>query len=100
MTKRGTVFRVPVERFDVGAVPVPVFHLDQFRRGGNVQVGQDVRVPPTDPRARKLRTIDKAQQALALEGKLDYVYVINSTGIRVRRAMHTTPALSGHDPGR
>ncbi len=29
---------------------------------------------PTDPRARKLRTIDKAQQALALEGKLDYVY--------------------------
>ena len=29
---------------------------------------------PTDPRARKLRTIDKAQQALALEGTLDHVY--------------------------
>ena len=29
---------------------------------------------PIDPRARKLRTIDKAQQALALEGKLDHVY--------------------------
>ena len=33
-----------------------------------------VELMPTDPRARKLRTIDKAQQVLALEGKLDYVY--------------------------
>ena len=33
-----------------------------------------VELMPIDPRARKLRTIDKAQQALALEGKLDYVY--------------------------
>src|SRR5664279_1338440 len=33
-----------------------------------------VELMSTDPRARKLRTIDKAQQVLALEGKLDYVY--------------------------
>ena len=29
---------------------------------------------PTDLRARKLRAIDKAQLALALAGKVDYVY--------------------------
>ncbi len=46
--------------------------------GGVVCIARRTRIPvelmPTDPRARKLRTIDKAQQALALEGKLDYVY--------------------------
>ena len=45
---------------------------------GVVCIARRTRIPvelmPTDPRARKLRTIDKAQQALALEGKLDYVY--------------------------
>src|SRR5665811_1281012 len=66
MTKRGTVFRVFVERFDVGAVPVPMFHLDQFGRGGDVQVGQDVRVPvhvielPLQ-RQRLLRLVDGPQ---------------------------------------
>jgi hypothetical protein len=43
-----------------------------------VCIARRTRIPvelmPTDPRARKLRTIDKAQQALALQGKLDYVY--------------------------
>ena len=43
-----------------------------------VCIARRTRIPvelmPADPRARKLRTIDKAQQALALEGKLDYVY--------------------------
>jgi len=41
-------------------------------------IARRTRIPvesmPTDPRARKLRTIDKAQQALALEGTLDHVY--------------------------
>jgi len=45
---------------------------------GVVCIARRTRIPvelmPTDPRARKLRTIDKAQQALALQGKLDYVY--------------------------
>ena len=45
---------------------------------GVVCIARRTRIPvelmPTDPRARKLRTIDKAQLALALEGKLDYVY--------------------------
>src|SRR5664279_2534921 len=45
---------------------------------GVVCIARRTRIPvelmPTDPRARKLRTIDKAQQALAWEGKLDYVY--------------------------
>ena len=44
---------------------------------GVVCIARRTRIPvelmPTDPRARKLRTIDKAQQALALEGKLDHV---------------------------
>ncbi len=41
-------------------------------------IARRTRIPvesiPTDPRARKLRTIDKEQQALALEGKLDHVF--------------------------
>ena len=41
-------------------------------------IARRTRIPvssiPTDPRARKLRTIDKAQQALALQGNIDYVY--------------------------
>jgi Transposase DDE domain group 1 len=45
---------------------------------GVVCIARRTRIPvelmPTDPRARKLRTIDKAQLALALEGKLDHVY--------------------------
>ena len=45
---------------------------------GVVCIARRTRIPveliPTDSRARKLRTIDKAQQALALEGKLDHVY--------------------------
>src|SRR5664280_69701 len=52
-----------------------------WRRSGVVGtpgISPRTRIPvesmPTDPRARKLRTIDKAQHALALEGKLDYVY--------------------------
>src|SRR5664280_3207540 len=45
MTKGRAVFRVLVERFDVGAVPVPVFGFDQFGGRGHVQVGQDERIP-------------------------------------------------------
>jgi len=45
---------------------------------GVVCIARRTRIPveliPTDPRARKLRTIDKDQLALALEGKLDHVY--------------------------
>jgi Transposase DDE domain group 1 len=45
---------------------------------GVMCIARRTRIPveliPTDPRARKLRTIDKEQQALALEGKLDHVY--------------------------
>jgi hypothetical protein len=45
---------------------------------GVVCIARRTRIPveliPTDPRARKLRTIDKEQQALALEGKLDHVF--------------------------
>ena len=45
---------------------------------GIVCIARRTRIPvemmPTDPRARKLRTIDKEQQALALQGKIDYVY--------------------------
>ena len=45
---------------------------------GVVCIARRTRIPvelmPTDPRARKLRTIDKEQKVLALEGKLDYVY--------------------------
>ena len=45
---------------------------------GVVCIARRTRIPvelmPTDPRARKLRTIDQAQKALALEGKIDYVY--------------------------
>ena len=41
-------------------------------------IARRTRIPveliPTDARARKLRTIDKDQLALALEGKIDYVY--------------------------
>jgi hypothetical protein len=45
---------------------------------GVVCIARRTRIPveliPTDPRARKLRTIDKDQLALALAGKLDHVY--------------------------
>jgi hypothetical protein len=45
---------------------------------GVVCIARRTRIPveliPTDPRARKLRTIDKDQLALALEGKLNHVY--------------------------
>ena len=41
-------------------------------------IARRTRIPveliPTDPRARKLRTIDKDQLALALAGKIDHVY--------------------------
>jgi hypothetical protein len=45
---------------------------------GIVCIARRTRIPielvPTDPRARKLRTIDKDQLALALQGRLDHVY--------------------------
>ena len=45
---------------------------------GVVSIARWTRIPvelvPTDSRARKLRTIDTTQLALALEGKLDHVY--------------------------
>ncbi len=48
------------------------------RQAGISCIVRRTRIPveliPTDPRARKMRTIDKAQLALALEGKIDHVF--------------------------
>jgi hypothetical protein len=48
------------------------------KHAGIACIARRTRIPveliPSDGRARKLRTIDKGQLALALEGKLDHVY--------------------------
>ncbi len=101
-SKGRTVFGVPVQRFDVGAVPVPVFYLGQPGRGGHVQVGQDERVPEdvvdfAFQRQRQLGLVALSMvRSLRARGSVG----INSTGMRVRRAMQQMPASAGHGPGR
>ena len=99
MTKRGKVFRVPVEGFDVGAVPVPVFHLNKFGRCSDVQVGQDERIPvdvidlPFQGQ-RLLRLVDGPELPGARVGRHQLDRDPGPPGDT------QTPASAGHLPGR